>query len=118
MIVNREKTVDLITQNPVGIIERGFSSQDIIRELCKKHKFFVRRLKNNQIFKILEDSQGYLVAEESVLEVRVIAFCDVDNKTEYRLATNLATSGDRAITMNKLERDIEKHGQKNCCGIF
>jgi hypothetical protein len=60
---------------------------------------------------MLEDSQGCLVAEESVLEIRVIAFCDVDKKTEYRLATNLAASGDRAITMNKSERYIEKHGQ-------
>jgi hypothetical protein len=67
---------------------------------------------------MLEDSQGCLVAEESVLEIRVIAFCDVDKKTEYRLATNLAASGDRAIRMNKLERDIEKDGQYNCCGIF
>jgi hypothetical protein len=45
-----------------------------------KAEFFVRRLKNNQNFKILEDSQGCLVAEES-LKIRVIAFCDVDNKT-------------------------------------
>jgi hypothetical protein len=60
---------------------------------------------------MLEDSQGGLVAEESVLEIRVIAFCDVEKKTEYRLATNLATSGDRAITMKKSERNIEKHGQ-------
>jgi hypothetical protein len=42
-----EKIVDLIPKNPVGIIERGFSSQDIIRELCKKQKYFVSRLKNN-----------------------------------------------------------------------
>jgi len=72
-------------------------------------------LKNNQNFKILEDSQGCLVAEGSVLKIRLIAFCDVDNKTEYRLAINLAASGYRAITMKKSERDIEKHGQYNCC---
>jgi hypothetical protein len=66
---------------------------------------------NNQNFKILEDSQGCLVAEESLLEIRVIAFCDVDKKTEYRLATKLAPSGARAITMKKSERDIEKHRQ-------
>lgn len=69
------------------------------------------RLKNNQNLKILEDNQGYLVAEKSVLEIRVIAFCDVEKKTEYRLATNLAASGARAITTKKSERDIEKHGQ-------
>jgi len=75
-------------------------------------------MKNNQNFKILEDSEGCVVAEESVLKIRVITFCDVDNKTEYRLATNLAASGDRAITMKKSERDIEKHGQYNCCENF
>ena len=85
------------------------------KAICKKQKYFVRRLKNNQNFQILEDSQGCLVAEESVLDIRVIAFCDVDNKTEYRLATNLAASGDCGITMKKSERDIEKHGQENCC---
>jgi hypothetical protein len=37
-------------------------------------------VKNNQNFKILEDSQGCLVAEES-LKIRVIAFCDVEKKT-------------------------------------
>jgi len=63
MIVNMEKKVNLIPKNPVGIIERGFSTPDIIRELCKKQKYFVRRLKNNQNFKILEESQGCLVAE-------------------------------------------------------
>ena len=80
-----------------------------------KAEFFVRRLKTNQNFKILEDSQGCLVAEGSVLKIRVITFCEVDNKTEYRLATNLATSGERAITMKKSERDIAKPGQYNCC---
>jgi hypothetical protein len=72
-------------------------------------------VKNNQNFKILEDSPGCLVAEGSVLKIRVIAFCDVDNKTEYRLAINLAASGYRAITIKKWERHIEKDGQYNCC---
>jgi hypothetical protein len=55
--------VDLIPENPVVIIERSFSSQDRIRKLCKKQKYFFRRLKNNQNFKILEESQCCLVAE-------------------------------------------------------
>ncbi len=60
---------------------------------------------------MLEDSQCCLVAEKSLLKIRVIAFCDVDNKNEYRLTTNLAASGDRAMTMKKSDRDIEKYGQ-------
>jgi hypothetical protein len=75
MIVNMGENSLFNSENPVGIIERGFSSQDRIRELCKKQKYFVRRLKNNQNFKILEEIQCCLVAEESVLGSRVIAFC-------------------------------------------
>jgi hemolysin-activating ACP:hemolysin acyltransferase len=45
------------------------------KAICKKQKYFVRRLKNNQIFKILEERQCCLVAEKSVLGSRVIAFC-------------------------------------------
>ena len=42
------KTVESITANAVGIMSRGFSSQERIRELCKKEKYFLLRLKNNE----------------------------------------------------------------------
>jgi hypothetical protein len=54
-------------------VDRGFSSHDRIRELCKK-KYFVLRLKNNDKFKILEESQCCLGAKDSVSGIRIIAF--------------------------------------------
>ena len=89
------ETVESIPENAVGIMDRGFSSHDRIRELCKKDKNLVFRLKNNDKFKIFEDSQCCLGAKKSVSEIRVIAFCNGENKSEYRLATNLLLSGER-----------------------
>jgi hypothetical protein len=50
------ETVELIPTNAVGIMDRGFSSHNKIRELCKKDKYFLLRLKNNDKFKNLEES--------------------------------------------------------------
>jgi putative transposase len=70
-------------------MNRGFSSHDRSRELCKKEKYFVLILKNNERFKILEESPCCLGAKESVSGIRIIAFCNGEMKSEYRLATNL-----------------------------
>ena len=91
------ETVELIPTNAVGIMDRGFSSHDRIRKLCKK-KYFILRGKNNEKFKFLEDSQCCLGAKESVSGIRIIAFCNGDKKSEYRLATNCPLSGERGIT--------------------
>jgi putative transposase len=92
------KTVESIPANAVGIMDRGFSSHDKIRELCKKKKYFIVTMKNNETFKILEESQFCLGAKESVSGIRIIAFCNGEKKSEYRLATNLPLSGERGIT--------------------
>ena len=70
------ETVDSLPANAVGIMDRGFSSHERIRELCKKEKYFLFRLKNNDKFKILEESQCCLGAKYSVSEIRIIAFCN------------------------------------------
>jgi hypothetical protein len=70
-------------------MDRGFSSHDRIRELCKKKKYFILIMKNNDKFKILEESHCCLGAKESVSGIRIIAFCNEKKKSEYRLATNL-----------------------------
>ena len=70
------KTVESIPANAVGIMDRGFSSHDWIRELYKKEKYFLLILKNNDKFKILEESQCCLGAKESVSGIMIIAFCN------------------------------------------
>ena len=70
------KAVESIPVNAVGLMDRGFSSHDRIRELCTKEKKILLRLKNNEKFKILEESQCCLGAKESVSGIRIIAFCN------------------------------------------
>jgi len=45
-----KETVESIPANAVGIMDRGFSSHEKIRELYKKEKYFILRLKNNDKF--------------------------------------------------------------------
>jgi len=71
-----KETVESIPANAVGIMDRGFLIHDRIRQLSKKNKYFLLRLKNNDKFKILEDSQCCLGAKESVSGIRIIAFCN------------------------------------------
>jgi IS4 transposase len=51
---------------------------------------------------ILENDQCSLGAKESVVGIRVINFCDLDKKTEYRLATNLPSLGEQGITNEEI----------------
>ena len=70
------ETVESIPANAVSIMDRGFSSHERIRELCKKEKYFIVRMKNNEKFKILEESQCCLGAKLPVSGIRIIAFCN------------------------------------------
>ena len=47
-----KETVESIPANALGIMDRKFSSHDKIRELCKKDKNFLLRVKNNDKFKL------------------------------------------------------------------
>jgi len=105
------ETVESIPANALYIMDRGFSSHERIRELCKKEKYFLLTVKNNDKFKILEKSQCCGGAKESVSGIRIIAFCNGEKKTEYRLVTNFPLSGERGITMNKSEISIQKNGK-------
>lgn len=85
-----EKTIDEIPENGIGIMDRGFASQSRIRKLLvRKSKFFVLRIKNNMKLKILDNGNFLVGGIKDQLEVRLINFCSLENRSEYRLATNL-----------------------------
>jgi len=93
-----QETIDAIPENAVGIMDRGFAALKRIKELLKqKSKFFVIRLKNNISLEPKENGMFQVGKGEERVEVRVVAFCDVENQTEYRLATNLPISGEFAV---------------------
>jgi IS4 transposase len=85
-----EKTIEEIPENGIGIMDRGFASQSRIRKLLEReNKFFVLRIKNNMKLKILDNGNCLLGGVKDQLEVRVVNFCNLENRSEFRLATNL-----------------------------
>jgi putative transposase len=84
------KTIDEIPENGVGIMDRGFSSILRIKELVlKKNRYFVLRIKNNLGLKLLDNGKSLLGTGAEQVEVRVVSFCDLESRSEYRVATNL-----------------------------
>ena len=74
----------------VGVMDRGFAGLNFMGELVQKDKYFVVRIKNN--WKLEFESQTGLVKIGSSADApayRVINFCDLETKTEFRLVTNL-----------------------------
>jgi putative transposase len=67
----------MIPENGVGVMDRGFASWKFLDELSRTNTKFVVRLKNNM--KTEFDHNRY----------RVVWFCDLESRTEFRLATNL-----------------------------
>lgn len=72
-------------------MDRGFFSKERIRNLSKiKSKFFVLRVKNNMRLKLLKNGNCLLGGKKDNVEVRIVNFCSLDNRAEYRVATNLS----------------------------
>ena len=92
--------------NAVGVMELGFAELKFIQELVPEHKYFVLRIKNN--WKLEFQSESRLTKIGSLTNAqayRMVNFCDVETKTEFRLVTNLPDDGDAAVSDDEI-RDI------------
>ena len=85
--------------NGVGVMDRGFAGLEFIKKLWESEKYFVLRTANSWRLKIDENSGLMQVGtgEKSGI-YRVVNFCDLETKSEFRLVTNLPESGEGAIT--------------------
>ena len=97
-----KKTIESIPENSVGVMDRGFLSIKRIEELLgNKEKRFVLRIKNNITLEMLENGKCK-VGKEDAIEVRVVMFCDLEERTEFRLATDLPSEGERAVSNEEI----------------
>lgn len=76
----------MIGSNEVGVMDRGFASWSFIEAMSEMETRFVVRIKNNM--KTEFDHQKY----------RVVWFCDLEERIEYRLATNLMEMSNEEIS--------------------
>ena len=98
-----QETVSSIPDNAVGVMDRGFASTQRIKELKEQtNKAFVLRIKNNITLKSLENGLCKVGKYQREVKIRVVAFCDLEEKTEFRLATNLPESGEERITNEEI----------------
>ncbi len=67
----------MIPENGVGVMDRGFASWDLLDALSSTQTRFVVRIKNNMKTELNHD------------RYRVVWFCDLESRSEFRLATNL-----------------------------
>lgn len=85
-----EVMMTVIPQNGIGIFDRGFASIDFIDQLCQTDTLFVLRLNQNYRLQLDEETGKMWVGSKQPILCRVVCFCDLETKTEYRLATNLS----------------------------
>ncbi|WP_016953690.1 IS4 family transposase [Anabaena sp. PCC 7108] len=97
------KMMSNLPVDAVGVMDRGFAGLNFIQELVQDNKYFVLRIKNN--WKLEFESETELVKIGSSTDAqsyRVINFCDLETKTEFRLVTNLPANGDAAVSDDEI----------------
>ncbi len=98
-----KETIASIPKNSVGVMDRGFTSMKRIEELLgNKEKHFVLRIKNNVTLKMLENGKCEVGKGKDAVEVRVVMFCDLEERTEFRLATDLPFKGEGALSNKEI----------------
>jgi len=99
------ETIAEIPENGIGIMDRGFSSIDRIRELLERNnRFFVLRIKNNTSLELLENGNCLIGTKGNQIEARVVNFCDLEERTEFRLVTNLSSDQFTALDIAEIYR--------------
>lgn len=92
------ETLQAIPDNGVRILDRGFFSCQKIQELCRQNQLFVLRIKNDTNLSLKDSRITHIGKGKKAIEVRVVSFCDLQKRTEYRLATNLPEEGELAVS--------------------
>jgi putative transposase len=87
-----------IPENGVGIFDRGFCGHAKLKSAAASGKYFLMRINRN--FNLEFDSESGLMqvgADKDSGHYRMVWFCDVENRAEYRLATNLPSDGEWGV---------------------
>ena len=107
-----KETIASIPQNSIGVMDRGFASMKRIEELLgNKEKHFVLRIKNNVTVEMLENGKCKVGTGKDAVEVRLVMFCDLEKRTEFRLATDLPFEGEGVLSNEEIAEIYVKRWQ-------
>lgn len=94
-----DETIEATPENGVSVMDRGFCRLTRIKALKQRDgKHFVLRIKNNIKLEMLANGDYLVGTGEDQIEARVVAFCDREERTEFRLVTNLTATGEQGIS--------------------
>jgi putative transposase len=98
-----EETIAATPKNGVSVMDRGFCKLERIKELIKdKERYFVMRTKNDMSLQMLEDGRFLVEIGAKKVECRVVNYCDLKERTEFRFATNLPEIGEFAASNEEI----------------
>jgi putative transposase len=90
--------LEAIPENGTGIFDRGFCGRENLKRAAASGKYFLMRINRN--FSLEFDNESGLMqvgTGKDSEKYRVVCFCDMENKAEYRLATNLPNRGEWVV---------------------
>lgn len=85
------KMTDTLSQNQVGVMDRGFGSLEYLQELQANDKYFVIRLSSNYKIEASDNGLYQVGTGKNQGLYRVVQFCSLEDQSEYRIATNLSS---------------------------
>ena len=98
-----EKTIAATPKNGVSVMDRGFCKLERIKDLIQdKERYFVMRIKNDMSLQMLENGKFLVGTGTKKVECRIINYCDLEERTEFRLATNLPDTGEFAVSNKEI----------------
>lgn len=91
--------IDSLPDKSVGVMDRGFASLKFLQNTVDSNKYFVLRIGNKYKLEFAPESERVLIGTGKKKGLyRVIQFCGLETKVEYRLVTNLPQMGEGAIS--------------------
>ncbi len=111
--------ISSLRANGVGVLDRGFASKQFLKRTARLNKYFVIRISKLYKLEFLENSEQIKVGtgKNSGL-YRVINFCDVETKTEYRLVTNLPSHGENSVSNEEVSEIYRQRWRIECLWKF
>ena len=98
-----EETIAATPKNGVNIMDRGFCKLERIKDLIQdKERYFVLRIKNDMSLQIQENGKFLVGTGAKKVECRIVNYCDLEERTEFRLATNLPEIGKFAVSNEEI----------------
>lgn len=106
------ETIAATPEKGVSIMDRGFSSSARVKQLLnQENQYFVLRIKNSAHLELLEDGTYKVWSGQRSVKVRVVTFCDLERRNEFRLVTNLADAGAFGFSNEEISEIYRKRWQ-------